>query len=273
MTNLNATAAKAALEFYIDHGVDISIGDEAVDRTLSQPAETPQTAPSPSHPAAASPTPLIGKQEATQEAIKRAQAAQTLEGLKQAISEFGGIAIKKTATNLVFADGNPAADIMLIGDAPISDDDRAGLPFMGQSGQLLNKILGSIGLTRDEEDAQKSAYLSNILNWRPPGNRTPNPAEIEVSLPFIERHIQLAQPKLIILSGGIAAKALLGSGDSLSKLRKKWHDYIPQTPELSSGASPIPAIVTYHPTYLLQTPAQKRAVWHDMLEVKKKLSS
>ncbi|HEY8190049.1 MAG TPA: uracil-DNA glycosylase, partial [Micavibrio sp.] len=125
--------------------------------------------------------------------------------------------------------------------------------------------LACIGLDRAQEDPFKSIYISNILNWRPPGNRTPTDSEIAVSLPFIERHIQLAGPKLLILAGGVSAKALLGSGDSISKLRGRFQSYLPRTPELREGASPIPVLATYHPAYLLRTPGQKRLVWADML--------
>ena len=160
---------------------------------------------------------------------------------------------------------------MLVGEAPGADEDRQGKPFVGASGQLLDRILACIGLDRTQEDPLSSVYISNILNWRPPGNRTPNPAEIAVSLPFIERHIQLVKPKILILCGGVSAKALLGRDESISRLRKGWHDYRPQTAQLQNAdAQPIPAIATYHPAYLLRTPAQKRAVWADMLSVQEK---
>src|SRR5262249_7051997 len=132
--------------------------------------------------------------------------------------------IRKTATNTVFCDGNPASPVMLVGEAPGADEDRLGRPFVGVSGQLLDRILKCIDLDRAQEDPARAIYISNILNWRPPGNRTPSPAEIEVSLPFIERHIMLAKPKLIILCGGVSAKALLGREEGISRLRKTWHD-------------------------------------------------
>ena len=207
----------------------------------------------------------LGAAEARTESLKLAQAAQTLDALKQAIAEFDGIALKGTATNLVFCDGNPHAPIMLVGEAPGADEDRLGKPFVGVSGQLLDRILACIGLDRAEDDPMKSIYISNILNWRPPGNRTPTDSEIAVSLPFIERHIQLVKPKVLILSGGVSAKALLGSGDSISKLRGRFRSWSPQTTELHDGAPPIPVLATYHPSYLLRTPGQKRLVWADML--------
>ena len=278
MPSTEQIAAKAALEFYIDHGVDVAVGDEVIDRTVIpdlppvQESVIPQSL-SQSVAAAEMPapgTPLLGKTDAHAKALELAAEAQSLDGLKQAIAGFDGISLKKTATNMVFADGNPKSKVMVIGEAPGADEDRQGKPFVGVSGQLLDKILACIGLDRNEDDPLKSVYLSNVLNWRPPGNRTPAPAEIEVSLPFIERHIQLVQPELIILCGGVPAKGLLASGDSISRLRKTWHDYLPQNEKIASEPKPIPAIATYHPAYLLSTPAQKKAVWADMLMLNEK---
>ncbi len=264
---------KSALEWYIDNDVDSVLEDEAINRFKL--VEAPALLPSPA-PAATieipQASPPLGASEARVEAVKLAQQATTLEELQQVIADFDGIALKKTATNLVFSDGNPKADIMLIGEAPGADEDRQGTPFVGASGQLLDRILACIDLDRHAEEMSKSIYISNILNWRPPGNRNPAPGEIEASLPFIERHIQLAQPKLLILCGGVAAKTILGRSEGVSRLRKTWHNYTPQTPEFAEGATPIPAIATYHPAYLLRTPIQKRAVWMDMLSVKAKLS-
>ncbi len=274
-----------ALEWYVDQGVCDVVLDQVVDRTVipdlppmpvmsagsvvsSAPASAAQTAARGMDAAPA----FLGASDAYEEAVKCAKGATTLEELHKAIADFDGIAIKKTATNMVFADGNPKASIMLIGEAPGADEDRLGKPFAGLSGQLLDKIVGCIGLSREEEDSQNAVYLSNILNWRPPGNRTPSPAEIEVSLPFIERHIQLVQPKIVVLWGGVAAKALLGRTESISRLRKSWHDYSAQTDGLAGngGDLTIPALATYHPSYLLKTPQQKKAVWADMLMLQKK---
>ncbi|MFK7840024.1 MAG: uracil-DNA glycosylase family protein [Bdellovibrionales bacterium] len=281
MPNREYIAAKAALEFYADHGVDIAINDDAVDKTalsyappaanVQKPDESlPQKSNAGVAKLSAQSQPLLGKTDAQLQAVKFAKAANTLDELKQAIQEFEGIGLKKTATNLVFADGNPEADIMLIGDAPGADEDRIGKPFVGVAGELLDKILACIKIDRTAEDLKQSVYLTNILNWRPPGNRTPTNAEIEISLPFIERHIQLAKPKLIIMCGGVSAKSLTATGQSISRLRKTWHDYKPST--LSEGTSDqsIPAIATYHPDYLLSTPSQKRAVWQDILSVQDK---
>lgn len=274
-----------ALEWYVDQGVCDVVLDEVVDRTVmpdlppmpvmsagsvvsSAPVSATQAAARGMDAAPA----FLGASDAYEEAVKCAKGASTLEELRKAIADFDGIAIKKTATNMVFAAGNPKASIMLIGDAPGTDEDRLGKPFAGITGQLLDKIVGCIGLSREEDDPKKAVYISNVLNWRPPGNRTPSPAEIEVSLPFIERHIQLVQPKIVVLWGGVAAKALLGRTESISRLRKSWHDYSPQTDSVANGTdASILALATYHPSYLLRTPLQKKAVWADMLMLQEKL--
>lgn len=277
-----------ALEWYVDQGVCAVVLDEVVDRTVMP--DLPPIPVMPENAVVSSSAPVsaaqvaargmdaapafLGASDAYEEAVKCAKGASTLEELHKAIADFDGIAIKKTATNMVFADGNPKASIMLIGEAPGTDEDRLGKPFAGLSGQLLDKIVGCIGLSREAEEPEKAVYLSNILNWRPPGNRTPSPAEIEVSLPFIERHIQLVQPKIVILWGGVAAKVLLGRTESISRLRKSWHDYSPQTEGLENGADvSVLALATYHPSYLLRTPLQKKAVWLDMLMLQKKLKT
>lgn len=266
----------AALQWYIDNGIDEVLTDAPVDRfALAPPAPKPMAAPkqtptmSVAKQAAAAPaTPILGANDAQIEAVKLANAATTLDELKDAIQNFDGIEIKKTATNIVFADGNPKAKIMLIGEAPAADDDRAGKPFCGSSGHLLDRILSFIGLSRAAEQPEDSIYLTNILNWRPPGNRTPTSAEITVSLPFIERHIALVKPDIIILCGAVAAKTLLGRTEGISRLRKAKHSYQTQTADLKDKCKNIPAIATYHPDYLLTTPLQKKAVWADMLALK-----
>lgn len=275
-------ALKAALEWYVENGVDEAIGEEAIDRFAAAKAQSDKsvadvirtenasaqvvTAPQ------AQNTPL-GASDARAEALRVAQAAQSLEDLQDAIAAFEGIGLKKTASNMVFADGNQGASIMYIGDAPAADDDRAGKPFVGEDGRFLDVMFKAIDIARGSEEPEKALYLTNILNWRPPGGRSPAPGEIEASLPFIERHIQLAAPKLLVFGGGVVAKALLGRNEGLSKLRKGWHDYHPQCEELREGTGTIPAIVTFAPSYLLKTPAQKRGAWSDLLMIKSRLSS
>ena len=214
--------------------------------------------------------PLLGSPDLRAEAARLAIAAQTLDELRDAIAAFEGIALRRTAISMVFADGNPQSSVMIIGEAPGADEDRIGKPFVGVSGQLLDKMLGCIGLSRDAENPARGFYVSNIINWRPPGNRTPTAAEIDISLPFIERHIALANPKLLLLSGGVAAQALLNRTEGVSRLRKSWHDYRPRTDGIGGPVS-IPALATYHPSYLLRTPAQKRAAWQDLLTLQEKL--
>jgi DNA polymerase len=204
-------------------------------------------------------SPPLGAAEAIVEAQKSAKICKNLEELQQAIADFDGLSVKKTATNMVFSDGDPQSDIMVIGEAPGADEDIQGKPFVGISGQLLDKILACIHLSRKPEAGQKSVYISNILNWRPPGNRTPTDSEISISLPFIEKHIELVKPKVVVLCGGVAGKSLLQRNDSISKLRGTFHDY--QT----TDGHQLKMIATYHPAYLLRTPAQKKAVWADML--------
>ena len=176
---------------------------------------------------------------------------QDLEALRQACSNFDGCGLKKTASNMVFSDGNPDADIMLIGEAPGADEDRQGKPFVGVSGQLLDRMMASIGLTRS------NLYISNIILWRPPGNRTPTTEEIAAFLPIMKRHIQLIAPKVIVTLGGSSTKALLGTQDGILKCRGKWHEF-----DLGNGT--IPLLATLHPAYLLRTPGQKALAWQDL---------
>jgi uracil-DNA glycosylase family 4 len=256
-----------ALQWYVENGVDESLLDAPPNRLASRavPAPPPVVMVEEPRPQEVAPALIQAKSAVVDQALVLAAGAQTLADLQAAIQEFEGIALKKTASHMVFADGYSRASIMVIGEVPGTEEDRSGKPFMGAEGQMLDRILQSIGLSRTETDPLRAVYLSNILNWRPPGNRKPVASEIELSLPFIERHIQLVQPKILVLCGGLAAQALLGTGESISKLRKVWHEYRPKTAALTAKAEPIPAIVTYHPAYLLKTPSQKRAVWADML--------
>lgn len=192
-------------------------------------------------------------------------AAQTLADLQEEVGRFDGCALRHTAMNLVFADGNPESSVMLIGEAPGEDEDRQGRPFVGVSGQLLDRMLRQIGLSRD------SAYITNILFWRPPGNRSPTDAEIAACLPFTERHIGLIKPKCLVLLGGVAAKSLLRTKDGITRLRGRWTDYMPS---VGSGlTAPIPCLPFYHPSYLLRQPGAKRQAWNDLLMLKKRLKS
>lgn len=274
-------AAIAALQWHLDVGADEALEDAPVDATAMKAAARAAPDAEPAKPAApVAVTPVeeksfLGAAESRQESTRLAREAKTIDELREAIAAFDGLPLKKTATNLVFSDGNPAAPVMLVGEAPGADEDRLGKPFVGASGQLLDRILACIGIDRKNENPADSIYISNILNWRPPGNRNPSPAEIEVSLPFIEKHIALVKPKLLIFAGGVPTKALLATEQGISRLRGKFHDYQPLTTELFDGAppAPIPALATYHPSYLLRTPSQKRLVWQDMLMFQEKRRS
>ena len=184
-----------------------------------------------------------------------AQKAQNLNELREIMHAFEGCSLKKTATNMVFGEGNEKASLMVIGEAPGADEDRQGRPFVGLSGQLLDKMFATIGLSRE-----KNIYISNMIPWRPPGNRTPTPAEISICLPFLERHIELVAPQYLCFVGGVSTKALLNTTEGIIRLRGKWHGY--KTPHLST---PIPALAMYHPAYLLRSPSKKREAWRDLL--------
>lgn len=200
--------------------------------------------------------PLISPKVACETANTSAHGAQTLEELKAALVAFEGCALKYTATNLVFGDGNPKARVMLIGEAPGADEDRQGLPFVGQSGQLLDKMFAAIGLTR------QNFYITNIIPWRPPGNRQPTPAEADACLPFVRRHIDLVSPDFLILVGGTATKTLLGNREGIVRLRGVWKDYT------SEGGKTMKLMPIFHPAYLLRSPSQKREVWLDLIKIK-----
>lgn len=196
-----------------------------------------------------------------QSAFELAQSAKSLEELRHLIETFEGCDLKKTAISTVFRDGVEKAPVMCVGEAPGADEDRLGKPFVGLSGQLLDKMLATIGLART-----KNVCIGNIIPWRPPGNRTPTPQESALCLPFIERHIELAQPEVLVFLGGTAAKTLLNSQEPLSRLRNKWHSYH------SAGlTNPIPARVFFHPAYLLRSPGQKKLFWADLLTLESRL--
>ena len=184
-----------------------------------------------------------------------------LEELRAIMEEFDGCNLKSTAKQLVFADGNPKAELMLVGEAPGRDEDIEGRPFVGRSGQLLDRILAAIGRDRT------SVYIANVIPWRPPGNRTPTPHETEICRPFIERQVELVAPKILVTLGAPSARTLLHASDGILRLRGNW-----QTHETRSGLS-IPAMPTLHPAYLLRNPAHKKLAWRDFLAVKMRLEA
>ena len=265
------------LRWQIDMGADEAIGHAPVDRfsaprpeapapTAPPPVQTVSPAPQPpprSHAAAAAPTSVATPETIGEDARRAAAKAQDLESLRDILAAFEGCALKVTATNLVFGEGNPHALVMFIGEAPGRDEDRLGRPFVGVSGQLLDVMIGHIGLDRT------SAYITNILPWRPPGNRQPTPAEVAACLPFIQRHIELIGPKVLVLLGGTATKTLLQRHEGITRIRGRWIDYHP--PGSGQTAQPIPTMTTYHPAFLLRQPLQKREAWRDFLSVRERL--
>lgn len=204
---------------------------------------------------------ILGMADAEIDAVKLAGDAKNLDELLTALNSFEGCPLSRTAMNTVFADGNPEAKIMLIGDAPGADEDRLGKSFAGNTGALLNKMLAAIGLDRT------NVYMSNIVNWRPPGNRVPTDTEISVCLPFIKRHIELVNPDIVIMVGGVAAKTLLGTPHGIARARGKWVDYKSDGLEKT-----IQAMAMFHPDYLLKSPAKKAEAWKDLQSIAKKLS-
>ena len=264
--------ALAALQWLIEAGADEAIGDVAPDRLAQRsmarqrdavaPERPRQSNAAPPAPVRRAPPPLSSSDAALASARDMARAANSLDELRAALEAFEGCALKHTATNLVFADGNPKARVMILGEGPGAQEDRQGLPFVGASGQLLDRMLACIGLDRT------SVYISNVLFWRPPGNRTPTGGEIAACLPFVERHIELVDPDYLLLVGGISAKTLLGRSEGILKLRGKWDHY-----QHAGLARPIPALASLHPAYLLRQPAQKRLAWRDLLALQDAIRS
>ncbi len=265
----------SALTWLLDAGADEAIGEEPVDRMTARPAlgGGPKFAPQISGEArAADPSPKnssnfsalaqgAGNTDSIGTAMELAAACNTLEELKAALESFEGCTLKRGATNTVFADGTPSHKIMFIGEAPGREEDRMGKPFVGRAGKLLDKMLASIGL-----DRASNAYITNVLNWRPPDNRDPSPEEAATCLPFLRRHIELAAPEVIILLGAVAARHVLGKTDGIMRLRGKWLEY-------HAAGKMVPVMPTLHPAYLLRQPAHKKLAWRDLQEVSGKIKS
>jgi DNA polymerase len=247
----------ATLNWLVEAGADEAVAEEPVNRLVTK------AAPVTSMPAAPRPAPV--RAPATGDMIGDAQSAAasatTLAELKAALEAFEGCGLKRTATNTVFADGVPQGGIMLIGEAPGRDEDRIGKPFVGRAGQLLDKMLASIGL-----DRASNAYITNVINWRPPDNRDPTPEEAASCLPFLRRHIELADPQLIILLGAVAARHVVGISDGIMKLRGRWLEY-------RVGSSMVPLMPTLHPAYLLRQPGHKKLAWRDLQAVRDKMQT
>ena len=243
------------LEFYSLAGVDATCGD--VPFGISTTIQTP-TVVSPQRPASSSLS--MSSNAAIQTADDICAQANSIDDLKKIIENFEGCSLKNTAANTVIGDGNPAAKIVFVGEAPGAEEDLIGKASVGRSGQLLDKIMAAVGLSRSV------VYICNILPWRPPGNRSPSDAEIAVCLPFVKKQIEIINPDYLLTLGAIATNSLLGTGETMSQLRGHWLEY--QT----SGGKTIKTLATYHPAYLLRTPAQKNKVWSDFLRFKKEIS-
>jgi uracil-DNA glycosylase len=261
-------AALALLQWQIEMGADEAIGEVAPNRLAppplpaATPSAAPRSAPSFAQPAITAPPRALTESaaEPAQSARILAAQAETVEALAALIAGFDACPLKRTATNTVFADGNPAAPIMIIGEAPGADEDRIGKPFVGRAGQLLDRMLAAIGLDRT------GVQITNVIYWRPPGNRKPTAAEIASCLPFVFRHIALSRPKVLVLAGGTAASALLPMSEGITRLRGRWFDLA--IPGLDA---PLPTLPMFHPAYLLRTPERKREAWRDLLALKAKL--
>ena len=259
--------ALALLRWYVEMGVEEAIGPEPANRLdpslLSEPPE-PSVTPRPPvvrGGTAAPPRALAeSNAEAAQSARRLVADAETVAALAALVTGFEGCALKQTATNTVFADGNPAAPVMIIGEAPGADEDRIGRPFVGRAGQLLDRMLAAIGLDR------QSVLITNVVYWRPPGNRTPTTAEIASCLPFVLRHVALVRPKVLVLCGATAAGALLPHGQGITRLRGRWFSL--KIPDL---AEPVPTLPMFHPSFLLRTPERKREAWRDLLALRARL--
>ncbi|MBM6578864.1 uracil-DNA glycosylase [Microvirga sp. BT689] len=261
-------ALQALLDFHVEAGVDLALDETPHNRFAepkSKPAQ-PKVSPPKAEPAKpTSPPRALPKaaasapEEVASLAREQARHAQSLEELEAILAGFDGCTLKFSAKNLAFADGNPEGRVMLVGEAPGADEDRIGKPFMGRSGQLLDRMLATIGLDRSQ------VYVANIVPWRPPGNRTPTPQEIAICKPFITRQIELASPELLLCLGGPAAQNLLGIKEGILRTRGRWFTY------KTEDGREIRALPTLHPAYLLRQPLQKRLGWRDFQALRRAL--
>ena len=281
MTPEPAPTAAQLLAFYLEAGVDCALMEKPVNRLAEPeiaplPADTalaPQTRSQSSQinpkanpsvqqgtsAAIAGREPLPTPEAAILSAREAARTAPTLEGLRELLENFDGCALRATATRLVFADGNPKSRIMFVGEAPGRDEDIEGLPFVGRSGKLLDRMMAAIGLDRS------TVYIANVIPWRPPGNRTPTPQETQICLPFIQRQIELVNPDVMVTLGNPSTQALLGTREGIMRTRGKWMEY-------DTGTRTIRAMATFHPAYLLRSPSYKRLAWQDLRAIRKALA-
>jgi len=251
-------ALLAALAWQVELGVDEAIGEAPVNRyAATAEAETARALPvrAVPSPQAARPAAAPVEEEAQSETRALAAACETLDALRAAVAAWEGSPLRRGARNCVFSDGLPGARLMIVGEAPGREEDIQGKPFVGRSGQLLDRMLAAIGLDRRSDDPARAAYITNVLPWRPMENRTPSTAEVAAFLPFVERHIALAKPEFLLLMGGVSAKAMLGTETGILRLRGSWRRW---------GPMGLPALPTLHPAYLLRSPAAKRQAWRDL---------
>lgn len=252
MTQGNAKAIADVLAWYEAMGVDAAVADEPFDAFAAARPPGRRIEAVAGGTSAAVSSPLSGRRLGGE--------VTTLAELEALVAAFDGCALKRTAKSLCFKRGSDSARVMLIGEAPGRDEDLQGKPFVGRAGQLLDRMLAAIGL------GETDVYITNTVYWRPPGNRTPSPEEIEACAPFLARQIELLAPKLLVLLGGAAAKTLLGSSEGIMRLRGKWLVY-------SCGIGEVPALATLHPAFLLRKPEQKRFAWRDLLLLKAALDA
>ncbi|AHC73435.1 uracil-DNA glycosylase [Candidatus Endolissoclinum faulkneri L5] len=265
---------KTLLAWYEEAGVDEIILDRPVNRTSTAPNSTQRSKKKYAAPSCSLSRDFLRSvdrsgnihfdlKEAVQAARTAANRAGSLDALNVAVERFDYCSLKITANTTVFADGIPGAEVMIVGEAPGADEDRQGKPFVGVSGRLLDCMLASIGLSRS-----KSVYITNIIPWRPPGNRPPTSAEISICIPFVERHIELAAPRILMLAGGTSARALMRMQDGIASLRGNFMNWTSPNHQET-----IPALATYHPAYLLRTPGQKASAWNDLLTLRCRLDA
>src|ERR1700761_1551471 len=273
MTPERAPTVQQLLAFSHEAGVDCALSEEPVNRLADpdvMPAARDAASPTPlrtvpaATPAAANPAPrgetTVAPEAAILSAREAARTAPSLDALRALLEKFDGCALKFTATRLVFADGNPQARVMFVGEAPGREEDLEGLPFVGRSGKLLDRMIAAIGLDRSK------AYIANVIPWRPPGNRTPTPQETQICLPFIQRQIELVNPDVLVTLGNPSTEPLLGTREGIMRTRGKWFDY-------DTGTRSIRALPTFHPAYLLRSPSYKRMSWQDLRAIAKVLAA
>ena len=267
-TGLSPDAMMAALAWQVELGADEAICDAPVNRyreeTPPPPVEAPAPAPAPAQtpaPASVHAAPASAPSEAdpVAEARARAAGAATLGALAAAMADYDGCELKQGARSFVFADGNPQARVMVVGEAPGRDEDLQGRPFVGRAGQLLDRMFAAIGLSRTSADPAQALYITNLLPWRPPQNRDPSPQELAMMTPFVTRHIELADPAIVVTMGRFSLQALTGLS-GITRVRGRW-----------TQAAGRPCLPMLHPAYLLRNPASKREAWADLLELKARL--